>query len=371
MQRIESLNYNLNSNTYPFFQTGFLSALASHGCLDGNTGWSQHYLRTSQDVSLPAFIKMHSYGEYVFDWSWAEAYQNNGLEYYPKLIIAAPFTPATGPRLLSPHNTNTLDGQKISQELQSYVTENKLSGAHILFMTPSEHEVLKDHNWHTRYGVQFHWFNDGYNHFDDFLNRFKSRKRKMVLKERLLIKQNNFSIKKVFGDDIDDALWHFFYECYQSTYAKRNMQGYISLPAFKAMGAQQTLMVVAFNEDNQPLACALYFFDDKNLYGRYWGSLYDMQFLHFELCYYQGIEHCIESGLEHFDPGTQGEHKIARGFEPVFTQSLHYLEHEGFHEAVGNFVTEEFEALKQYKHDCYGQLPFKEQFMPKPRMFCI
>jgi predicted N-acyltransferase len=152
------------------------------------------------------------------------------------------------------------------------------------------------------------------------------------------------------------------------------MQGYISLPAFKAMGkslAQQTLMVVGFNEDNQPLACALYFFDEKNLYGRYWGSLFDMPFLHFELCYYQGIEHCIEAGLEHFDPGTQGEHKIARGFEPVFTQSLHYLEHKGFHEAVGNFVTEEFEALKKYKQDCYGQLPFNEQFMPSPRMFCL
>lgn len=377
MQRIESLNHNLNSNTYPFFQEGFLQALAQHGCINGNTGWSQHYLTTDQGVSLPAFIKMHSYGEYVFDWSWAEAYEHHGLEYYPKLVIAAPFTPATGPRLfplLSNHDIDKVDGQKVSQEIQSYVVQHGLSGVHILFMTPREHDLLKDHNWHTRYGVQFHWFNHSYNDFDDFLSRFKSRKRKMVLKERQLIKQNNISIKKILGENIDDALWAFFYECYQSTYAKRNMQGYVSLPAFKAMGkslAQQTLMVVAFNEDSQPLACALYFFDEKNLYGRYWGSLYDMPFLHFELCYYQGIEHCIEAGLEHFDPGTQGEHKIARGFEPVFTQSLHYLEHEGFHEAVGNFVIEEFEALKKYKLEYYEQLPFNEQFMPKPRMFCM
>jgi len=375
MQRIESLEHSLPSNTYPFFQSGFLNSLSQHGCLDGNTGWSQHYLHTRQNIILPAFVKTHSYGEYVFDWSWAEAYENHGLQYYPKLIIAAPFTPATGPRLLPCNKQqalNKLDGQTISQDIQTYVAEKQLSGAHILFMTPTEHNLLKDHNWHTRYGVQFHWFNDHYKSFDDFISRFKSRKRKTLLKERQLIQKNNIHIKKLHGPEIDDAMWLFFYQCYQNTYARRGMQGYISLPAFKRMGldlAQQTLMIVAFNDLGEPLACALYFFDDKNLYGRYWGSLYDMPFLHFELCYYQGIEHCIESGLEHFDPGTQGEHKIARGFEPIFTQSLHYLAHEGFHEAVGDFVKQEFESLKIYKKECYGQLPFNEQFKPKPRDF--
>lgn len=383
MQRIESLNQQLisNLNSYPFFQSGFLGVLAQHDCINGNTGWDQHYLLTSQGITLPSFVKYHSYGEYVFDWSWAEAYQKHGLEYYPKLVIAAPFTPASGPRLFPQENKATLsdtdnikplDGQKISSEIQHYVKEQQLSGAHLLFLTPQEHALLKDHNWHTRYGVQFHWFNHNYKHFDDFLCRFKSRKRKMVLKERQLIEKNKISIKKISGENIDNDLWEFFYQCYQSTYAKRGMQGYINLSAFKAFGEslnQQLLMIVAYNEQGQPLACALYFCDDKNLYGRYWGTLYDMPFLHFELCYYQGIEFCIEKGLNHFDPGTQGEHKIARGFEPIFTQSLHFLEHEGFHGAVGNFVKEEFKALKTYKQECYEQLPFNQQFMPEPRDF--
>jgi len=355
-------------NPYPFLQKEFLTALEDHACINGESGWQGHYLQLeAQKVLLPAFIKNHSYGEYVFDWGWAEAYQKHGLNYYPKLIIAAPFTPVTGPRLIT--NETAINGQEISNALQQHCREEELSGVHYLFCNQAERKLLQEHNWHLRKSVQFHWHNYQYTNFEHFLSTFKSRKRKSILKERLKIQQANIQITTLSANEINEDDWNFFYYCYQSTYAKRGMQGYINLDAFRMMAAtmQEHMILIKASHENQPLACALYFKDQENLYGRYWGCTQEITGLHFELCYYQGIEYCIKHGLKHFNPGTQGEHKISRGFEPSFCYSLHHLTHEGFHDAVGNFVQEEAIELGHYQKNCYQQLPFNQQHMPPLR----
>ncbi len=372
MQWLNSIDHaptHLWQGTYPFTQPAFLKALEENGSINNQTGWQSHYLYDKEHAFLlPSFIKQHSYGEYVFDWSWAEAYQQHGLSYYPKLIIAAPFTPASGPRIIR-ENSTQLNGQLINHSLQSYCQNHQLSGAHFLFCNAHDRALLIDHNWHERKSVQFHWFNYDYANFEHYLSHFKSRKRKAVLKERKFITDNNINIQWFNGNEITDELWAFFYQCYQTTYAMRGMRGYITLNSFKDMAQYMgdNMLLVRATHNQQAIACALYFRDDENLYGRYWGSTVDVPNLHFELCYYQGIEYCIANQLKHFDPGTQGEHKIARGFEPVFTSSLHYLVHEGFHEAVGNFVKEEAHSLSLYKQDCYAALPFNEQNLPEPK----
>ena len=369
LNSIDQAPARLWQGSYPFIQPNFIRSLTVGGSIDQQTGWQGHFLYSEQESCLlPSFIKQHSYGEYVFDWAWAEAYQQHGLSYYPKLIIAAPFTPATGPRIICPDQSR-LSGQQLSQGIHDHCAEQNLSGAHILFCNQQERALLKDHNWHERKSVQFHWFNHDYENFDDFLSRFKSRKRKAVIKERASMKQHKIDIKWFSANEMTDELWSFFYQCYQSTYAMRGMQGYLSLKTFHELARsmpEQINIVMAFHQ-TEPIGCALYFEDDQNLYGRYWGAIADVPNLHFELCYYQGIEYCIRKGLKHFDPGTQGEHKISRGFEPIYTSSLHHLQHEGFHNAVGDFVEEESKSLSFYKQDCYEHLPFNEQYMPPIR----
>lgn len=385
LNNIDPIKHDLWHVDYPFLSKGFLRALEQSKSINGTSGWNSHYLliknndhlnsidntqsEAENNLLIPAFIKDHSYGEYVFDWGWAEAYQRHGLNYYPKLLIAAPFTPAQGPRFFSNNENHlaSLDGKHISESIQQHCAEQNLSGAHILLCNDEERDLLQVHNWHLRSSVQFHWYNYGYTHFDDFLSRFKSRKRKAVKKERALIKQQNIEVNVIQGVDITPQQWQFFYFCYQTTYAKRGMQGYITLEGFENFQKEipDHLFLVLAQQHGQPIACALYFKDEDNLYGRYWGCDKDIPGLHFELCYYQGIEYCIKHNISHFDPGTQGEHKISRGFEPVFRYSLHHLRHEGFHHAVGDFVKEERRSLEQYQKECYQQLPFNEENMPE------
>jgi predicted N-acyltransferase len=363
---VDSAQWN---NTFPFLQKEFLSALQDNGSIGGESGWQPHYLQLkSPSLVLPTFIKRHSFGEYVFDWSWAEAYQKHGLNYYPKLIVAAPLTPVPSPKIIGCETR--INGQEISDALQGHCREQGLSGVHYLFCNNEEKLLLQEHNWHLRKSVQFHWHNNQYTSFEHFLSTFKSRKRKAILKERLKIQQANIEITKLNGQIVSEADWHFFYYCYQSTYAKRGREGYINLDAFKMMAASMgdQMVLIKASHNDQPLACALYFKDHENLYGRYWGCAQEFPGLHFELCYYQGIEYCIEHGLKHFNPGTQGEHKISRGFEPSFCYSLHHLTHQGFHEAVGDFVRQESNQLDHYQRQCYEQLPFNQNHMPELRL---
>lgn len=353
---------------YPFIQHEFLHLLETSGCVGGRSGWSpQHILVWLGDelvAAMPGYIKSHSYGEYVFDWSWAQAYERNGLDYYPKWINAMPFTPATGPRLAV---AATADSGTVAKALSAGFAALVRAGIHSLHsLFPDANSLpLLPEQWHTRWGSQYHWFNAGFNNWQDFLDQCNSRKRKMMVKERQKVLALNLIIKVKSGVELNYVDWQAFYGLYQNTYAKRSgRSGYLTEDFF--MGLQHILPNqihrVDISREGQLIASALYFSDDKCLYGRYWGCSEEHDGLHFEACYYQGIELAIKLGVQRFDPGAQGEHKIARGFTPIFTCSKHFVAHPGFSAAVAEFCQEEHEGIKRYIHEARGSLPFKEGF---------
>ncbi|MBD1582731.1 GNAT family N-acetyltransferase [Pseudoalteromonas sp. S16_S37] len=342
----------------------WLSALEQSGCVSSKTGWQPHHLLIYQDTLLvailPGYLKSHSYGEYVFDWTWAEAYQRHGLEYYPKWLCGVPFTPVTGQRILCKKPTPSLCDY-IFKTLKRCCAQACWSGAHINFLTeqlsPSNDFVRRD-------GVQFHWHNNHYKDFVDFLSALTSRRRKMIKKERQQALKYGLSIRWLSADEIDDTVLAQFYQCYQNTYIKRSgHQGYLNFTFFQLVLRtlpQSVRLCVAFDE-RQLVAASLYLSDKHTLYGRYWGALEDYQALHFELCYYQGIEYAIKHQLYKFDAGAQGEHKLTRGFEPVTTYSLHHIANPMFSEAISDFIQRERRHIAQYKEQCALVLPFKQQ----------
>ncbi len=372
---------DLNQQRYPFLDYRFLKALEQQRCIGGDSGWQPQYLalyldepaeselaNTRPDAVLPTFLKEHSYGEYVFDWSWAEAYQRHGFQYYPKLLCAAPFTPATGPRLLFNEQSHTAEAlwPAAIAALDNWSDTERMSGWHLNFPNQRDTRALQglseSHALLFRRACQFHWFNRDYRSFEHFLETFSSRKRKSVKKERKRIQEGGIELRRLTADTLTTDAIERFYTCYQLTYMKRGMQGYLNKGFFKQLVetmAEQMLLVEAWL-DQQHLASALYFFDDQTLYGRYWGCLDEYDGLHFEACYYQGIGFCIERSLQHFDPGTQGEHKIARGFEPVLTTSLHRLHQPDFNAAVADFLEQELPHILEYQQQARTLLPFKE-----------
>ena len=353
---------------YPFASHAFLSALEASDCVSEHTGWQPaHHILTDENEQLvaavPAYVKSHSYGEYVFDWAWAEAYQRYGMAYYPKLLLGIPFTPASGPRLLGePEHFDSLYSQ-----LASECDQQGFSGWHLNFPVSGEFPVPEATAEALRPGLrsacQFHWFNRGYDSFEHYLSHFVSRKRKSVLKERRQIAEQGVHMVRKTGSDITEDDLRYFYRCYVSTYQQRMSTPYLTLDFFMrirdSLGDQ--MLLVQAQRDGKAIASALYFFDDVTLYGRYWGCTDDISGLHFEACYYQGIEFCIEQGLQRFDPGTQGEHKISRGFEPVLTYSLHWLAHPSFQDAVGRFIAEETPHIEAYRDDAQSLLPFHRE----------
>lgn len=354
---------------YPFIQHDFMALLEDSQCLGGRSGWTpQHILIWQADqlvAAMPGYIKTHSYGEYVFDWSWADAYSRHGLEYYPKWISAMPFTPATGPRLaLAPGVELEAIGEALAQAWQALVQQG-VHSLHCLFPDATSLKKLPS-GWHTRWGCQYHWFNTGFNNWDDFLAQCNSRKRKMMVKERQKVQALNLTIAVKSGSDLTAEDWLAFYRLYQNTYAKRSGRpGYLTQHFFTGLQAILPGQIhrVDISRDGQLIAAALYFSDDTTLYGRYWGCSEEHDGLHFEACYYQGIELAIKLGLQRFDPGAQGEHKIARGFTPIFTCSQHFLAHAGFHEAVGEFCREEHLGIERYIQSARQALPFKEGYV--------
>lgn len=367
----QDLWQSLNPTRYPFLDHRFLVALEDTQCIGGNSGWHPRYfIRSDQRAILPCFLKEHSYGEYVFDWSWAEAYQRHGLGYYPKLLCAAPFTPATGPRLLMAHSPTQQDWGAVLAVLNDTTQTEHLSGWHANFLTRADHQHIIDLPQGThdqlvvsqRANCQFHWFNRNYRDFEHYLDFFTSRKRKSVRKERKRLQEADIHVQRLTGTCITEADIQFFYQCYQLTYLKRRSQGYLNEDFFQQLRRTMSdqMMLVIARHDDQPLAAALYFFDQTTLYGRYWGCMNKLDALHFEACYYQGIEFAIEQGLQKFDPGTQGEHKISRGFEPVLTHSWHWLAHPAFNDAVADFVQQERQQIIGYQKEAATLLPFKE-----------
>ena len=358
-----------NPMQYPFIQYGFLLAMEKTEVTTRKTGWQPHHLTVySQGVLvafLPLYLKFHSYGEYVFDWSWAEAYERHGVEYYPKLLSCIPYTPSAGPRLCVKQGENEVEiSSLIIESLLSYAEQLHVSSVHVLFPQQKLHQQLQDGGLSSRVGTQFHWFNRSYASFDEFLGTFASRKRKNVRKERKKVDQHNLTIKVHEGSDISDALWEHFFHFYQRTYLKRSGHGgYLNQAFFNAVAKEmphQLVMMVAY-EDERPIAAALNFKDSDTLYGRYWGCEKELDFLHFETCYYQGIEYCIKHGLSRFDPGAQGEHKISRGFTPIETWSNHWIAHPQFKTAIDDFLVQERKGSQQYIQQCKELLPFKAE----------
>ena len=367
LNKIDGADWNrLTGVDYPFLRYEFLAALESSGCVSEKTGWQPHHLvvyQAKQLVALmPLYIKTHSYGEYVFDWAWADAYHRHGVPYYPKLLTAIPFTPATGSRLCVAPNQNDAEISQLAVEKIKQLAATKgYSSWHLLFPRKSEFEQLFQHNLSARSGCQYHWKNRDYANFDDFLAHLSSRKRKNIKRERRRVAEQGITLARIPGTEITQPQLQTFYDFYQSTYYKRGQQGYLNLAFFEKILAampDQLLLVMAYH-DNHPIAAALCLSSSDTLYGRYWGCLEEYECLHFEACYYQGIEYCIEQGIQKFDPGAQGEHKISRGFEPTTTHSLHWITHSGFRAAIDDFLKREQRGVKDYIEQASQLLPFK------------
>ncbi|WP_232313433.1 GNAT family N-acetyltransferase [Enterovibrio coralii] len=332
------------------------------------SGWIPQYLVVYRGDELigaaPCFIKTHPYGEYVFDWAWAEAYEDAGLEYYPKLICAIPFTPATGPRFLCRDSEDAQQMHRLlANAMRSVVDQTACSGAHILFPEQSLCVQTKPIGFLERRAVQFHWQNKDYGCFDDFLAQMTARKRKNIRKERQRIEQQQIEVEILEGDAITQEHWQLFARFYTNTYLKRSGHtGYLNDELFHQLvqTMSDALVMALARKNGQYIAGALYFKSDDTLYGRYWGCSQEFDNLHFELCYYRGIDYCIQHGFKKFDAGAQGEHKLLRGFEPVITYSAHYLEHQGFHQAIADYLQREHKLIDGYVEDAIAHLPYRQ-----------
>lgn len=348
----------------PFLSHAFLTALEDSGSVGPGTGWSSAPIVIEDAArqiaaALPGWLKGHSQGEYVFDHAWADAWHRAGGAYYPKLQIAAPFTPATGPRLLLRDAELALPLVRAAEQL---CADNQLSSAHATFIDPAQLPLFEAAGWLSRSDIQFHWFNRGYGSFDDFLAALSSRKRKAIRKEREGACQGT-QIRRLTGADIREEHWDAFWLFYQDTGSRKWGRPYLTREAFSLLGARMAdriVLVMAF-EAGQPIAGALNFLGPDALYGRYWGALAERPFLHFELCYYQAIEAAIDRGLARVEAGAQGGHKLARGYEPVETWSAHYIAHPGFRAAVADFLETEKEGVRSDKEYLAVRTPFRRE----------
>jgi len=352
----------VNSNS-PFVNYNFFTALENSQSVCSKKGWQPHHLLCSEsnNVSaiMPMYIKNHSWGEYVFDWAWADAYQQHNEPYYPKLVATVPFTPISTAKLI----TNKIELSQVLPVLTEHCLAHNINSWHILYAQESQNSSQISNNIFERNTVQFHWFNHQYHNFDHFLSTFAARKRKNVKKERLSISHQNIKTRRVLGKNVTPQELDFFYLTYQLTYLRRGHSPHLTFEFFARVLTSlpdKILLVIASVEEND-IACAWFFFDEHQLYGRYWGCTQTYNNLHFELCYYQGIEFCIEHKLRVFNPGAQGEHKIQRGFEPVLTHSYHWIKHLDFRPAIQQFCQQEQQQMQRYLQHCQQFLPFKAE----------
>ena len=358
----------LNSD-YPFLKYDFLKTLEITKCVSPEQGWTPLHLVVSSDEEIlalmPLYIKTDSQGEFIFDWSWADAYYRNGLDYYPKLVSSIPFTPASGPRILISSKARSSEIIKeVSHALKQVTKDSNFSSVHILLAGKDEITNFSDQDFSLRTSYSFHWFNKDYTSFNHFLEDMTSRQRKNIKKERNKIIEQGINLIRVTGNEITLEMIESFYQFYQVTYLKRGMRGYLNFEFFKKIVEtipESIMLVLAQNPSGQYVAGALNFFDQEKLYGRYWGCLEEYDSLHFETCYYQGIEFCIDEKLHSFDPGVQGEHKIKRGFCPIETFSAHWIKDLRFKEAIDDFLDREREHVLEYNQDRRALLPFKKE----------
>jgi predicted N-acyltransferase len=343
-----------DADSNPFVRYDFLHALHASGCAHPDTGWAPQYLTLWRGAQLagavPLYAKGHSYGEYVFDWAWADAYQRHDLRYYPKWLAAVPFTPVGGTRLIARDEPAR---ERLADALLAQVQAHDLSSLHVLFAPPAQIELLAQRGLAVRRGVQFHWHNRApgggarFAHFDEFLAALAQPKRKKIRAERRKVREAGVTFVRKVGTQIEERDWRLFHRCYRATYAAHWSTPYLNLDFFRRIGAAlpQHLLLVLALRDGVPIAASLGMYDAQRLYGRYWGALQDVPCLHFEACYYQMIEFAIEQGLAVFEGGAQGAHKLARGLDPVETLSAHWIADPALRAAIERYCAREGDGV--------------------------
>jgi len=355
---------------HPFLSHEFLSALERHGCVGEATGWLPWHMVCRDERgrllgAAPLYLKFNSYGEFVFDWGWAEAYRRSNLPYYPKLVGAIPYTPATSPRLLlaadqpAPEET----AQNLIEYLLEEARRRRWSSIHWLFPPSTELGRLRTQGFLPRLGCQFHWQNQGYRDFQDFLDALTAKRRKNIHRERRRVREAGLDVRVLTGRELSDGQWRSVHEFYRSTFQRLGGVPTLTLPFFQEIAetlGEQLMLVLAFAHGRE-VAAAISFRSATTLYGRHWGCQADYDSLHFEACYYQGLDYCIQQGLQRFEPGAQGEHKIYRGFLPTFTHSAHWIAHPGFRQAIAEFLERETPAVRAYAQDLLGHSPYRAE----------
>ena len=367
---IPAVDWNaLSDGSNPFVRHEFLSALETHGCVAPEHGWHPFHLLLKDEhgtllAAAPAYLKTNSYGEFVFDFAWADAYERSGGEYYPKLICAIPFTPATGPRLLIKEG---LDQKQCATALHSaaiaIVKQQKWSSAHWLFPFEEDAKQLAESGYMLRTGCQYIWANNDYTDFDDFLSRCTSKKRKNLRRERKRVAEQGITLEVLHGNELSNGDWQQVMGFYLDTFSRKWGTPTLNHKFFAEIGQTmgEQLVIVFASHEQQRVACSVMFKGSDTLFGRYWGCKEDFHSLHFEACYYQGIDYCIKHKLKRFEPGAQGEHKIGRGFVPTITWSAHYLTHKGFSDAVKDFLDQERPMMQERCEELHALLPFNEE----------
>ena len=352
----------------PFVSYAFLNALEEHGCVGGNTGWiPQHLVITDNNRligALPMYLKDHSWGEFVFDWAWANAYQRSGLNYYPKLVASVPFSPVSGPRLLvtgDPRYDSGRIRQALIEGAIAHARQLNASSLHCLFTDEQDTRALAQTPLAPRLGYQFHWTNRGYGDFDDFLSTLSSAKRKKIKRERRRVAESTVEIRRHRGGELNAGQWRLLQGLYAKTCEDKHNMAWLTPEFFQAMGrelADNSLVFFAYYRQ-EPVAGAFFLRSRDRLYGRYWGCLQEFHSLHFETCYYQALDYCIAEGINVFEPGAQGEHKISRGFLPTATWSCHWLDDARFSQAMGRFLKEEKHQVRRCMAELMRHSPYK------------
>jgi uncharacterized protein len=373
--RIDSIpaaDWNRLAGDSPFVRHEFLAALEHNGCVSTKTGWTPQHVSCTDAGGrvtgvLPLYLKFHSYGEYVFDWAWAEAWERAGIAYYPKLVSAVPFSPVSGPRLLlDPSAAQEKTASALIASAHQLSNTHAASSIHCLFPPADETRYWEAQHYMLRKDCQFHWHNRGYKNFDEYLSALSAANRKKIKRERRRVAEAGITHRMYRGDQLDNGLLDALYRFYAATYAKRARPAYLNRAFFAEVSARMPaamLVNYAFLAD-EPVACAVFFRNAHTLYGRHWGCEQEFHSLHFETCYYQGIEYCIREGLRHFNPGTQGEHKLARGFAPTATYSLHWIAEPALRKPIADFLRQETRMVDVYIREASQHLPFHKESAP-------
>ena len=359
---VDSRQWNALTGGNPFLRHELFHALHETGCASERTGWLPQFVTLWEDGrlrgALPLYLKSHSYGEYVFDWAWPAPYHRHGLDYYPKLVSAVPFSPVRGARLLAPQAAMRQRLLRAALDLAA-----QTSSLHVLFPLEEEAQQMSDAGMMLRRGVQFHWRNPGYASFEDFLGALSHEKRKKIRQERRKVREAGVRLRRLSGHEIRPEHWTFFTRCYNTTYRAHHSTPYLNRAFFERLGETlpESVLLVLAELDGRPVASALDVYSNRVLYGRYWGAIAHIPNLHFEACYYQAMEFCIERGIQIFEGGAQGEHKLARGFLPIETVSAHWLKHERFARAIEQYLEREAAGVERYLDELNERAPFKKE----------